>query len=71
MDKDIKEYREKNTSWEWCKHHSYKNRMEWFWEECELSEKSLNQIFNKIRAKFCKYYKVKENENEISINKGN
>ena len=45
--------------------------MEWFWEECELSEKSLNQIFNKIRAKFCKYYKVKENENEISINKGN
>ena len=71
MDKDIKEYREKHPSCKWCKHHSYKNRMEWFWEECELSEKSLNKIFNKIRAKFCKYYKVKENENEISINKGN
>ena len=46
MDKDIKEYREKHPSCEWCKHHSYKNRMEWFWEECELSEKSLNKIFN-------------------------
>lgn len=62
MDKDIKDYRERHKSCRWCKHHSYKCKLEWNWEECELDEKWLHSWMNKIKAKFCKYYKIKEDD---------
>ena len=53
MDKDIKEYREKHPNCRWCKHHSYKTRLQFSWEECELNEKECEH-FKWLKAKFCK-----------------
>ena len=61
MNNDIKDYREKHKNCKWCSHHSYKNKLEWSWEECELNEKRCEH-FKWIKAKLCKYYKVEEND---------
>ena len=63
MDKDIRDYREKHPNCKWCKHCHYKNKLEWFWQECELNEKWKKEWLNGITARFCKYYKVKEIDN--------
>lgn len=64
MDKNIKEYREKHPNCKWCKYHKYRYKCEWDWEECILKDKWLNILFNKIRALFCKYYTIEEEENK-------
>jgi hypothetical protein len=61
MDKDIKDYREKYKNCRWCKHFFYKTRLQWSWEECELSETRCEH-FHWLRAKFCKYYRVREED---------
>lgn len=62
MDNNIKLYRQKHPDCKWCKYHHYISKMEFFWEECELKDKHIYEKLNKIRAKFCKYYNLKEDD---------
>lgn len=67
MDKDVLDYRTKHPNCVWCKHHHYKCRLEWAWEECELNERWLHDWLHGIRARLCKYYKVKENDKDNEV----
>jgi len=66
MNKIIKEYREKHPNCEWCKWYKYNFNMYMLsmssYEECQLKEKII--YCKKIKAKFCKYYEVKEEEDK-------
>ena len=74
MDKEIIEYRKKHKKCRWCKWMQYfcKPMFDFGYDECVLKDKPLScfEMIQNIQAKFCKYYKVKEDNSEISINKG-
>lgn len=77
MNREQKRYRQKHPKCKWCKYykHNYKEVgcQPFSWYNCELKDKPINENFNKIRAKFCKYYNVKGDvkENEISTSETN
>lgn len=67
MNKIVKKYRQKHPNCEYCEWYNY-NCKGWMYgvpsyEECKLKNKIIR--FNKITAKLCKYYQVKEKDDEI------
>ena len=69
MDKRIKEYRKKHKKCKWCKYYKYESpstKSPWIscpdYEKCTLKDKIIH--FTNLR-RFCKYYELKEEENEI------
>lgn len=60
-DKEIKEYRQRHKNCHHCKYGKYHSYFHWtdicFWE-CALKDKFIDHP--RLKAFFCKYYKVKE-----------
>lgn len=66
MDKKIKDYRTKHKNCDWCKYSKYRIFNHWTscsYQECILKDKIIK--WNKLEAKFCKYYELKEDKSEI------
>lgn len=63
MDSLMKEYRLKHKKCKWCKYHKYNYatcHLTANWYTCELKDKIVNvNIF-----RLCKYYRLKEENNE-------
>lgn len=63
MDSLMKEYRLKHKKCKWCKYHKYNYapcHLTADWYTCELKDKIVNvNIF-----RLCKYYRLKEENNE-------
>lgn len=70
--KQILQYRQSHPKCKWCKWYKYNYAPVGMsmanYETCELKDIIIH--FSHCR-RFCKYYQVKEEENEISINKTN
>ena len=61
MDENIKNYRSKHKNCDWCKYSRYRTYVHWTncsFQECVLKDKIIK--YNKLKAKFCKYYQLKE-----------
>ena len=66
MDEKMKEYRKKHKNCDWCKYSRYRIYCHWTtcsYQECILKDEIIT--YNKLKAKFCKYYELKEDNNEI------
>lgn len=70
-----KEYQRTHPKCDHCIWFHPKSRCgEFFWEECDLKEKTLIKwdFLRVLEARLCKqYYMVEEEDNEISTNKNN
>ena len=67
----IKEYRTKHKKCKWCKYYKYHVYPHWTdccYGECILKDKIINY---ESLPRLCKYYELKEANNEISTNKPN
>ena len=67
----IKEYRTLHKKCKWCKYYRYNVYMHWTdycYGECILKDKIINY---ESLPRLCKYYELKEDNNEISTNKSN
>lgn len=69
MDIDIKRYRLKHKKCKWCKYYKYESPSSKVlglncadYEKCILKDKQIH--FSNI-LRFCKYYKIREENNEI------
>ena len=71
MDKEIIEYRKKHKKCRWCKWMQYfcKPMLDFSYDMCILKDKPLPyfEILQNLQAKFCKYYKVKEDKDTSEI----
>lgn len=66
MDEKIREYRSKHKNCDWCKYNRYRTYIHWTdcsFQECVLKDEIIK--FNKLKAKFCKYYELKGDNDEI------
>lgn len=70
MNEIVKKYRATHPRCEWCRWYNHNAKGIFYgvpsYEECILKDRIIK--FNRIQAKFCKYYEVKENEDEIQTN---
>lgn len=70
MNNKIKEYRTKHKKCKWCKYYKYHTYSEGHcicsYGECLLKDKIIN--WESI-PRLCKWYELKEDNNEVSINK--
>ena len=67
----IKEYRTLHKKCKWCKYYKYYLYPHWLtigYGECLLKDKIINY---ESLPRLCKYYELKEDNNEISTNKSN
>ena len=71
----IKEYRTLHKKCKWCKYYKYESPSSKIlglncadYEECILKDKIINY---ESLPRLCKYYELKEDNNEISTNKSN
>ena len=67
----IKEYRTLHKKCKWCKYYRYNTYIHWTdccYGECILKDKIINY---ENLPRLCKYYELKEDNNEISTNKSN
>lgn len=71
FDEEIKKYRLKHKRCRWCKYYKYKNFIHYTdvcLTECLLKD---NLIKTDLQAIFCKHYKLKGDNDEVSIIKSN
>lgn len=65
MDKNMLKYREKHKKCKWCKYYKINFYQDYYctlvYGECILKDKIINY---KSLPRLCKYYKVKEKNNE-------
>lgn len=67
----IKEYRTIHKKCKWCKYYKYYLYPHWLtmgYGKCLLKDKIINY---ESLPRLCKYYELKEDNNEISTNKSN
>lgn len=67
----IKEYRTLHKKCKWCKYYRYNVYIHWTdccYGECVLKDKIINY---ESLPRLCKYYELKEANNEISTDKSN
>ena len=71
IDENIKKYRKIHKKCKWCKYYEYylyPHWLTWWYGKCLLKDKIINC---KNLSRLCKYYELKETNNEIPTNKSN